>query len=397
MTGLRRYDGFMQRDAQAAVAVGSAGLAAAMGIGRFALTPLLPVLTSESGLSLADGSALAASNYAGYLAGAVWCALVAGNPGALARIGLPAVAITTLAMGVTGTFAAWLVLRFAAGVASALVLIGISSWTLHALAQVQRAHWAGVVFAGVGVGIAFAGAVVLVLGASGFTPDTAWIALGFAALMVAVLTWRPLAAGDVQRGISAPRRQRFHAEAWLLIACYAAFGFGYIVPATYLPSLARDVLGSPAAAFGAVWPVFGLAAAASTVVTSFLLRSVPPRRVWITSQIVMALGVAVPAFHRGAASLMLAAICVGGTFMVLTMAGLQEGRRVGGEAATRLMAAMTAAFATGQLAGPIVVGMLASHPRALDIASVAAALLLVASSLALATTTFKRAEGARIN
>lgn len=396
MTSLRRYDGLMERGAQVAVVVGFAGLAAAMGIGRFALTPLLPLLASQSGLTLAGGSALAASNYAGYLAGAVWCALVAGNPAKLAKVGLAAVAITTLAMGVTGNFAAWLVLRFAAGVASALVLVGISSWTLHALAQAHRAHWAGGVFAGVGVGIAFAGALVLVFGASGFTPDAAWIALGVAALLVGVLTWRPLAAGDVQQRVFARRRQRFGAEAWLLIVCYAAFGFGYIVPATYLPSLAREVLDSPAA-FGAVWPVFGLAAAASTVVTSFLLRSVPPRRVWIASQIVMALGVAVPAFLRGVASLVLAAICVGGTFMVLTMAGLQEGRRVGGEAATRLMAAMTASFAVGQLAGPIVVGMLASHPRALDIASVAAALLLVASSLALATTTFKRAEGARIN
>jgi hypothetical protein len=330
MTNLRRYDGSMERGAQVAVVVGFAGLAAAMGIGRFALTPLLPLLASQSGLTLAGGSALAASNYAGYLAGAVWCALVAGNPGTLARVGLAAVAITTLVMGVTGNFAAWFVLRFAAGVASALVLVGISSWTLHALAQAHRAHWAGGVFAGVGVGIAFAGALVLVFGASGFTPDAAWIALGVAALLVGVLTWHPLAA-------------------------------------------------------------------ASTVVTSFLLHNVPPRRVWIASQIVMALGVAVPAFLRGVASLVLAAICVGGTFMVLTMAGLQEGRRVGGEAAARLMAAMTASFAVGQLAGPIVVGMLASNPRALDIASVAAALLLVASSLALATTTFNRAEGARIN
>jgi hypothetical protein len=49
-------------------------------------------------------------------------------------------------------------------VASALVLVGISSWTLHALAQAHRAHWAGGVFAGVGVGIAFAGALVLVFG-----------------------------------------------------------------------------------------------------------------------------------------------------------------------------------------------------------------------------------------
>src|SRR5262249_60470977 len=117
-------------------------------------------------------------------------------------------------------------------------------------------------------------------------------------------------------------------------------------------ALAREGLDGPAA-FGAVWPVFGLAAAASTVVTSFLLRKVPPRRVWIASQIAMALGVAVPAFLRGVAPLVLAAICVGGTFMVLTMAGLQGGRRVGGEGATRLMAGKTPPFAGGSLARPI--------------------------------------------
>jgi hypothetical protein len=38
---------------------------------RFALTPLLPMM---SDVTLAQGSLLAASNYAGYLVGALWCA-----------------------------------------------------------------------------------------------------------------------------------------------------------------------------------------------------------------------------------------------------------------------------------------------------------------------------------
>ena len=70
----------------------------------------------------------------------------------------------------------------------------------------------------------------------------------------------------------------------------------------------------------------------------------------------MAVGVLAPALGAAAwPRLLVAAVCVGGTFMVATMAGLQEARRLAGAAAPRLMAAMTAAFALGQLAGPVVV------------------------------------------
>src|SRR5690606_8090565 len=46
------------------------GLAAAIGIGRFAFTPLLPLMQAE-GLSLGAGAWLASANYLGYFAGAL--------------------------------------------------------------------------------------------------------------------------------------------------------------------------------------------------------------------------------------------------------------------------------------------------------------------------------------
>ena len=51
---------------------GLAALAVAMGIGRFAFTPLLPMMQQDAGLSVADGGWLASANYLGYLAGALW-------------------------------------------------------------------------------------------------------------------------------------------------------------------------------------------------------------------------------------------------------------------------------------------------------------------------------------
>jgi hypothetical protein len=97
----------------------------------------------------------------------------------------------------------------------------------------------------------------------------------------------------------------------------------------------------------------------------------------------MAVGVALPIVWSGIVAIMLAALLVGGTFMVATMTGLQEAREVGGVRATGLMAALTSAFALGQIAGPIsvslVVGAGGNFAAALAIACAA----LVVSAYAL--------------
>jgi len=42
-----------------------------MGIGRFAYTPILPLMTAQAGLTARGGASLATANYVGYLAGAL--------------------------------------------------------------------------------------------------------------------------------------------------------------------------------------------------------------------------------------------------------------------------------------------------------------------------------------
>ena len=377
----------------AAVVVGMLGLAAAMGIGRFAFTPLLPLMQAQSGLSLAQGGWLAAANYAGYLAGALGCVLANPSPGTAARAGLAGVALATLAMGLTGDVPAWLLWRALAGVASALALVGISAWALQWLERAERPHWAGWVFAGVGTGIVFAGLVSLIVDVQGATPSAGWLVLGAAAAVVLVSTWPWFASSQAAAPTRVPAgATRFDAEAWRLIGCYGVFGFGYIIPATFLPALARQLIADPAT-FRWIWPVFGVAAAVSTVAASLALRSVAPRRIWATGQVVMAAGVAAPVVASNVGMLLFAAIAIGGTFMLITMAGMQEARRIAGNAAGRLIAAMTAAFALGQLLGPLIVSVLSSRPDALHLSSLAAAALSLASAALL--TTSRRPDDAR--
>lgn len=366
----------------AAASFGALALASGMGIGRFAFTPLMPLMQQAQHLSVRDGAWLAAANYGGYLFGALACFALDPRPGPGARRALVAVALLTAAMGLTDFFAAWWLLRALAGVASAFVLVCASSWAMSLLAAQRRQSLSGAVFAGVGTGIVFAGLVGLASGVTGASPASTWIGLGVAAAAVAALAWRPMAHGAAtMNGSASVAPLSLDADGWLLVVCYGLFGYGYIIPATFLPALGRQIFPEPLV-FGWAWPVFGAAAAASTLLSSRWLAAWHPRRLFAAGMALMALGVLAPALHAGLAALLLSALAVGGTFMVVTMAGLQEARRIAGDAAPKAIAAMTAAFALGQLIGPLTLPS-GTLTASLLVPSVAAAALLFASALLL--------------
>jgi MFS family permease len=355
---------------------GLAALAVAMGVGRFAFTPLLPMMQADSGLSLAAGGWLASANYLGYLIGALSAGLFP-RSGRVIRAGLLVIAGTTLAMGITHQLAVWAALRLAAGMASAWVLVHVSAWCLPRL--MGRGTLAGAVYAGVGVGIVVAGALCGMLMAWSAPSSRTWIVLGGMCLLPTFLLWHVFVPDSSARS---PAGGRWNAQWWSLVLCYGAFGFGYIIPATFLPAMARGEIADPAL-FGWVWPAFGAAAAASTLGVAVLSRHFTDRRLWAMSQLVMALGVAAPLVVHGLAGILIAALCVGGSFMVVTMTGMQEALRVAGAQAARLMAAMTAAFATGQILGPVFASLLIEARGGLSGALVAGCLLLATSAFTL--------------
>lgn len=324
-----------------------------MGIGRFAFTPALPLMQAADGLTLVQGGWLASSNYAGYLLGALLCIWLPARPAFWARAGLLLVALTTLAMTFSDHFLLWLLWRLLAGLASAFVLVGLSAWCLGRLVQLGQPRLAGLIYAGVGVGLAFAGTVGMVAGVAQVSPASFWCLLGWVAFAVWLLCRWGLKTELPPATQTAVVNRGFTLDAWRLIGCYGIFGIGYILPATFLPAMARAQFADPAL-FGWVWPLFGLAAAVSTLLVASFAGRFAPRRVWALAALIMAVGVALPVLSQGMISLLLAALCVGGTFMVMTMAGMQEARASGG---AKLIAAMTASFAAGQLLGPLLVSL----------------------------------------
>lgn len=385
---------------------GLLALAVAMGIGRFAFTPVLPMMQADLGLTLAQGGWLASANYLGYLLGALLVTHMSWPPATLLRRGLWLVVLMTAAMGLDTHWAGWLTWRLLAGVASAWVLIGTASLCIARLNALGQERHSGVVFAGVGCGITFAGLACMGLTLLGTTASQAWLWLAAAALLGLIgasmlwttpepvtpdtqpvgdapiqTTTSPATAPDPAQVIDTFRDLKPSPLHWGLILCYGVYGFGYILPATFLPAQARLLVPDPWL-FSLAWPVFGLAGAASTLIASRIAQRFSRPQVWAGAQIIMAVGVLLPAVWHALPAILIAAVCVGSTFMVITMVGLQEAQAtVGPDGAKRQMAAMTASFALGQLIGPLFFSLTHAWFNAtLDFALVLGALGLLAGA-----------------
>lgn len=261
-----------------------------------------------------------------------------------------------------------------------------SAWILDRLALAQRPELAGVVYAGVGLGIALVGAFCVIAVGPNVAAQSLWLGLG-ALTAVAITPSLLLSGGSRDTPAVAIRMQTAPAgsnDCTSLVICYGLLGFGYILPATFLPALARTIVDDPRI-FGLAWPMFGVAALLSTIVAARMFRHMNRLRVWAVSHLVMATGVVIPSLWLSPASIAIAALLVGGTYMVPAMIGLQEARAHAPGDPTALLGLMTAAFAIGQLGGPLVsavLGMLpAGHAAGLDRAFQVAAIALVLSAV----------------
>ena len=387
----------------------STALAVAMGIGRFAFTPILPLMIQEGTVHLAQTAWLSSSNYIGYLVGAL--SLLKSNRHPLfVVLGLTLVTLTTWLASLS-SFGWLLVLRFLAGVASAWVLVSISAFAINWLKSRQVIS-SGLIYTGVGIGITLTGlicsyfifqsATVNVAAQSSLSPLSSrlWQYLGGIALLATLLVTFLLAKINSKSPSTAaakanpskathtnPTSSSIPPPAKLKLAnvltAYGLFGFGYILPATFLPQIAKQWLSGQS--YLLIWPFFGLAAALSVVLSQGLQRrynNVSLLGVWRVSQIIMAVGTLLPALWQSLAGLMLSALMVGGTFMVVTMAGLQvAASQVTHYPKYNLSALMTASFAFGQLIGPLTALIATGKNIWLALLPVSAIVLLIGVAL----------------
>ncbi|HET6618426.1 MAG TPA: YbfB/YjiJ family MFS transporter [Dongiaceae bacterium] len=362
---------------------GAIALASAMGIGRFVYTPILPEMIAALHLTASEAGFIASANFAGYLVGAL---IAAGSFFASRRrpwmlAALLVSALTTGLMAATDSLAAFVLLRFVSGVASAFALIFTSSLVLDRLAAAGRSHMAGHQFAGVGAGIAISAILVAQMAAHGAAWQWQWIATAALSLLAviavaALIPSRPDGSGTAgataNGGIGRPLVA--------LIVAYGLFGFGYVITATFLVQLVRTSAEiAPLEPY--IWIVVGLAGIPSVAFWAALGRRIGLGHAYALACLIEAAGVLASVLWQAPAGVVLAAVLLGGTFVGITVLGLVGARRLAAGAASRIIGLMTASFGVGQIIGPSFGGWMHDVTGAFVLPSVAAAGTLVVAAL----------------
>ncbi|SFM66715.1 YbfB/YjiJ family MFS transporter [Variovorax sp. OV329] len=381
--------GYDRRGAWRAAMACMVCLAVAMGLGRFAFTPALPLMLHEGKLDLQGGGVLASLNYLGYLVGALSCVAIHARASAMVRIGLASTAVLLLGMGLLHGFGAWGVMRTAAGVMSAWTFVFASGWGLRRLAETGAPKLAGVIYAGPGVGILLAGVLGSVTGRWG--ADGAWLGYGLASVLLSALIWRifddgdhhapaaaaPPAAAGAAAGANAAAAA---SDARWLVALYGLAGFGYIITATFLPVIARQAL--PGSSWPDLfWPLFGLAVIPGAIMGARLPLHWDNRLMLAGAYAMQALGVLLSVAWPTVPGFALGSLLLGLPFTAITLFAVRDARRLRGNASAGLIGLATASYGVGQILGPLFAAPLAQRTGSFSVPLLAAAAVLAAGAL----------------
>lgn len=381
---------------------GMAALAAAMGIGRFAFTPLLPMMLHDGVVTLAGGSWLATANYLGYLIGALGCmalpwvaprARQVWHAARLARWGLVATVLLTLGMALPLP-TVWPALRFAAGVASALVFLNVSVWCMVRLVALGQPALGGLIFCGPGLGIVLTGLSASAMVALQWPAAAGWAVFGLLSVGLCAAIW------PVLQGVALPAAAAAaaaHADGRALpgqgplartglTLAYGLAGLGYIVTATFLPVIARAALPAGSPWPDLFWPLFGAGVALGAALSTRTPAAWDRRWLLMAAYAVQAAAIALSLVWPGPAGFALGSLLLGLPFTAITFYALQEARRVWPSAGDSFPGLLTAAYGIGQIAGPPMVAWMLHHTATQGEGfvyglAVAAAALVVGSAL----------------
>ncbi|CAM5272691.1 Major facilitator superfamily (MFS) profile domain-containing protein OS=Lysinibacillus sphaericus OX=1421 GN=LYSIN_03113 PE=4 SV=1 [Lysinibacillus sphaericus] len=278
---------------------GILSLIVAMGIGRFAYTPILPLMQSDLSFSNAVGGYLATSNYAGYLLGAFLVGVipVKQHRTFILRLSLVVSILTTASMGLFQSYFIWYGLRFISGISSAIVFVMASGIVLDKLAIRNKLNWSGIFYGGVGLGIFLSSLLIPILNRL-YSWEGVWLGLSSVSMLLVLIVWismkdQPLSFEKTSKQESALCVPPLKWIPWLIVA-YGLEGLGYIVTGTFIVSIAKEIPSFHGDAT-VVWMVVGLAAIPSCIIWSELAKKIGFVKSLVLAMTLQAFGIALPA------------------------------------------------------------------------------------------------------
>ena len=242
-----------------------------IGLARFAYTPLIPALIAAEWFSPGRAAYLGAANLAGYLAGAVVARPLAARLRAVTVLRAMMVVATAafFACATPRSFAWYFAWRFAAGIAGGTLMALAAPTVMPHVPPSRRGLAGGVIFTGVGLGIAASGTLVPLLMRMGLVAT--WCGLGVLALALTGLAWSgwPDESNTVAL-LRAGANHRPGLALGLLSVEYGLDAAGLVPHMVFLVDFIARGLGRGLGVGASYWIVFGLGAMVGPVLAGQL-------------------------------------------------------------------------------------------------------------------------------
>lgn len=358
------------------VVAGGLALLIAMGIGRFAYTPILPLMQSQTHFSNTTAGYLASSNYLGYLLGAFavgalpW---IQKHRTLTYRLSLILCIATTGAMSISSNAWVWFAVRFVSGTTSGIVYVLVSSIVLDELAKQNRSSLSGVLYGGVGIGIVITGLLVPASNHS-FGWKGAWLDLMFLTILLGIpsILWiKDRSGGLTQLQSTVKTKANRNSFFYYLTIAYGFGGAGYIITGTFLVELVSKMPTLHGFAPYS-WMIVGAAASPSCIIWTYLGRRFGDIPSLVSAYVLQLVGILLPIVMPDTFGGIVGALLFGGTFMGMTSLGTTYGRKLSPNDSGKAIGIMTGVFGVGQIVGAGGAGVLASHSGGFGVPTMAA-------------------------
>jgi MFS family permease len=294
-----------------------AGLSASLvglGLARFSYTPLIPALIAAKWFDPSDVVYLGAANLAGYLAGALAARTVAARIGAVRAV-RAMMLLATLSFFASSTpvsftwFFAW---RFLSGLTGGIIMVLAASVILPHISAARRGIVGGVIFAGVGLGVAASGTLVPLLLQQGL--QQSWYGLGVLSGTLTLVSWWNWPAEA--KADTAPSQRAKHDRASPvvrgLLVQYGLNAVALVPHMVFIVDFVARGLGQGIAAGSRYWVLYGLGAIVGPLITGHLGDRAGFGPALRAAFLIEAAAVLLPTVSTAPLSLIVSSVVVGG-------------------------------------------------------------------------------------
>lgn len=346
------------------IAAGIASLIVVHGLGRFAFTPLLPYLIQDHVIDLVQGARLATWNYIGYLVGALWAIYLnrSTSPKCYLIIALIVNTLCTVLQIFTHDFFLFICLRLLNGITNGLVFVLAPALILEWLAHHQKTQLSGLIFTGVSIGLIL-DSLLIDWSSNLFHGQGRWIPITVIAIPLMLFSIWQINKISIHMPVatSSSNTPLFDRNSTPLFIGYAGAGLGYVLPMTFLPTLAHDLIQQQPKILANIWLITAISCLVFLPLWNKLGAQTNDRFALICSYIVQILSLIAVLVFQNAIGVMLCAILMGGSFMGTVVCSQRMARVFQPHQGPKLYAALISLYAGTQLIGPWLVKLWIDH------------------------------------